>query len=659
MPRIDINMVPGMNRELPGHALHRDGVSFARILNNLRPTRGELERRPGLTAALDTLPTRDGLSGTFDIAHIEEIDISPGLDSRYLVATTQELFIVDAGSWSEITPTYTAGTVSVTNGSDTVTGSSTEWDTRGIYGLTTPDGCWFKGPDGDWYNIKAVNSDTEIVLSTNYGGSTASGQSYTIKRTLGVANSDGTGSKLPWFLFTQKINQDLYVAGPVSGGFADPTNAQDGGVLKVTRGADFLKTSFSASDVSYIFSGQNEVESGIDFADDRLDIYGFGVLSDGRLVLVTQFYDSTANVSGGARVHYSSHLNVAVWSTSPGGFTDLIDYEGSVTAASFSTISAAIHFTNGIEVADLTGQDDPPLRFRPSRASNIGAVGPRMIASAPQGRANPGSEIFLGTDLRFYSWNGVSVSPLEAAGLHHDLIDAENEIAPPSLKDIRLGSAITDLNRSEVSFLIPFGGISRELRYNYDSGAIWRATYSGEFYAQHFVRGGNINGDNRWENPPEETRVLVGTDTGSSWVWALDETNDSDDYDGGGSTGGIYALFEGISFSPEAEWNIQEILVYCRNQAHEAGSTVTWKIKWWGDQKTSGELLTASAVHTGDAYENDAVRPESVAIFKGFDEVPVREFSFVLASNVDNLLRVGLTRIQIFVSESTADVRAT
>lgn len=69
--------------------------------------------------------------------------------------------------------TYTTGTVSVTNGSATVTGSgtswSTDWDTYEII------------IDGVVYQIASVGSSTSITLTENYAGSTNSGLSYTIR----------------------------------------------------------------------------------------------------------------------------------------------------------------------------------------------------------------------------------------------------------------------------------------------------------------------------------------------------------------------------------------------------------------------------------------------------------------------------------------------
>lgn len=69
---------------------------------------------------------------------------------------------------------YKTGTVAVTNGSTTVTGTGTDF----INGARAGDG--FKGPDGEIYEIASITSATVLVIAEAYGGSTASGQSYAI-----------------------------------------------------------------------------------------------------------------------------------------------------------------------------------------------------------------------------------------------------------------------------------------------------------------------------------------------------------------------------------------------------------------------------------------------------------------------------------------------
>lgn len=71
---------------------------------------------------------------------------------------------------------YTTGTISVTNGSATITGSGTSWATT-----TNADaGEYILLPDGKWYRITAIGGNTSLTIEVSYQGSTLSGQSYTI-----------------------------------------------------------------------------------------------------------------------------------------------------------------------------------------------------------------------------------------------------------------------------------------------------------------------------------------------------------------------------------------------------------------------------------------------------------------------------------------------
>ena len=69
---------------------------------------------------------------------------------------------------------YDTGTVSVTNGSTTVTGAGTNF----VAGVQVGEG--FSGPDGRIYEIQAVVSATALTLADPYLGSTQTGQDYKI-----------------------------------------------------------------------------------------------------------------------------------------------------------------------------------------------------------------------------------------------------------------------------------------------------------------------------------------------------------------------------------------------------------------------------------------------------------------------------------------------
>ncbi|GAB5431081.1 MAG: hypothetical protein EpisKO_04510 [Epibacterium sp.] len=80
-----------------------------------------------------------------------------------------------------------SGTVSVTNGSTTVTGTGTSW-----FGAMQ-NGWGFVGPDGRVYEILTVDSADTITLKTPYQGSTAAAQAYAVFPT-GSHNLDLTAA---------------------------------------------------------------------------------------------------------------------------------------------------------------------------------------------------------------------------------------------------------------------------------------------------------------------------------------------------------------------------------------------------------------------------------------------------------------------------------
>lgn len=71
---------------------------------------------------------------------------------------------------------YTTGTISVTNGSATVTGSGTSWNTS----TNAEVGEYIQLPDTKWYKITEIASNTSLTIEVDYQGTTLSGQNYTI-----------------------------------------------------------------------------------------------------------------------------------------------------------------------------------------------------------------------------------------------------------------------------------------------------------------------------------------------------------------------------------------------------------------------------------------------------------------------------------------------
>ncbi len=76
--------------------------------------------------------------------------------------------------WLPVVPVYGTGTVQVTQGSRTVTGSGTTWTSAMV-------GRKFLGPNNEYYKISAVGSTTDLTLTEPYqGADVSSGGSYQI-----------------------------------------------------------------------------------------------------------------------------------------------------------------------------------------------------------------------------------------------------------------------------------------------------------------------------------------------------------------------------------------------------------------------------------------------------------------------------------------------
>lgn len=77
--------------------------------------------------------------------------------------------------WLPLVPLYNTGTLSVTQGSRTVTGSGTTWLTGQTFNSSK-----ILLPDGAYYKIASVVSDTSLVMTQPYQGVTLSGKTYQI-----------------------------------------------------------------------------------------------------------------------------------------------------------------------------------------------------------------------------------------------------------------------------------------------------------------------------------------------------------------------------------------------------------------------------------------------------------------------------------------------
>lgn len=111
----------------------------------------------------------------------------PRAGGQYLLlANTTDIFLFDesTSTVNYLSMRYETGTVDVTNGSPTVTGTGTSWLSELKAGDFMHVGAAGQNdPTATWYEISSVDSDTQVTLVSNYAEATASGQAYTARKT--------------------------------------------------------------------------------------------------------------------------------------------------------------------------------------------------------------------------------------------------------------------------------------------------------------------------------------------------------------------------------------------------------------------------------------------------------------------------------------------
>ena len=181
-------------------------------------------------------------------------------------------------------PVYTEGTMSVVNGSSTVTGTETNWGTE-LTGLTLK-----VASEPRTYTILKVDSLTQLTLDRNYVGVTGAGKTYSIAGILPRANAP----------CTLVIPSD-YTAGTISAENSDPTVTGIGtGWRTALAGRTFKVAGESAE---YTIVG---VDSETQVTLDR----GYeGITGSGKAYVIRHplFVDYSKIVSWEKRIHVVGH----------------------------------------------------------------------------------------------------------------------------------------------------------------------------------------------------------------------------------------------------------------------------------------------------------------------------------------------------------------
>lgn len=295
-------------------------------------------------------------------------------------ATTKTIFgnTTDLFEWDDansvalyLTPTYVTGTVDVTNGSATVTGAGTSWDSNlkaGDFisiGSTTE-----RSRTATWYEVETVDSDTQLTLTDVYAEATASGQVYTAR-----------------MVFTGDVNSTFHTE--TFFGATALTSGSDGDRWYATNGIDPIVAWDGSSDTVYrpdLGSGTLETTSTL------------------RRFKNVMLYIAP-RVSGELRTFsirtsaIGQPENVATLEAS-----EFIVHDGSDPLIAAEQIGElmAIYSRQSITLAQYVG---PPLMyvFR-TAVTGKGLVGQRALAKFPD------HHLFLGAD-SMYRFDGVAARP--------------------------------------------------------------------------------------------------------------------------------------------------------------------------------------------------------------------------------------------------------
>lgn len=355
-------LAQGQRSSAPPRTLQGDGFLW-RDSANWVVREGQLRPNLSIDSALVSQPPLN-LPGSEDEIGLWISTASPSGGDWMACITDRSIFIYPnpTTGWVDCTPTYTTGTVSVTNGLTAVTGVGTAWLTRGITA-----GQHILPAGGVYSTIATVNNDTSITLTANYAGATAAGVNHTVIRNF-IGGALRNSVRNPHVVL---YNETLYVAGTYLGsanGVAAPA------VIKVAN-------VYSATPTTTYITGASALSVGLDFITGLSRISGIQVLNDSRVV-----------ISGNSnQVFYSSPTSDAVWTVTPGGSVVLTDIDGQHRALGKLGSTLTVHHARGVVLGRPTGLSDPPLTWERSGATR-GAI------SAASLKPLNGVELFLAQD---------------------------------------------------------------------------------------------------------------------------------------------------------------------------------------------------------------------------------------------------------------------
>ncbi|MFG0501125.1 hypothetical protein ACF8GD_00460 [Pseudomonas putida] len=235
-------------------------------------------------------------------------------------------------------PWYRTGTVAITAGQTTVTGTGTNFSANGRVGDA------FLGPDGNWYEVTNITSATVMSILPAYKGATVSGGSYSITPVQGYDKNlrDAINAVVQQWgatlagLGAVSIENVLPVAKGGTGGMTQAA-ARSGLGLKAAAIADIVGTVSQSGGVptGAIFErGSNANGEYVKFADGTMvcwmsitvtdqaidTVYAGGVYQGTRTWSFPAFFSGVPVVTPGA-FRWGSAANWSALAGTPSGST--------------------------------------------------------------------------------------------------------------------------------------------------------------------------------------------------------------------------------------------------------------------------------------------------------------------------------------------------
>lgn len=267
----------------------------------------------------------------------------------------------------------TAGTVAVTNGSATVTGTGTNF-TSAMVG-----GGFIKTGDTASYKITAVASTTSLTLGTVYAGTTSSGSAYTIRHTGNPVTGQFQAE------FSTGVTRFIAAAGTslvkMNTDGSDWTSIK--GALSFTSGKDNL---FSFCVLNDLIIGTNGVDQLFKFSDATDPAVVLGGTPPSKAVAVAKFQNrviavNVTDAAGKGKVQWCTLNNPDDWTSSGSGSATPI-LKGAQELRGIGTVGneAFVFYERAIFRIYPTGDAKSPFGF-PEHSTNIGCLSPQSVVA--------------------------------------------------------------------------------------------------------------------------------------------------------------------------------------------------------------------------------------------------------------------------------------